>query len=242
MNTAQKINFVRELPILMILCLLISCNGKSSKRPSVDDSGFIEIDTFEILIGEPCVELKKSDWDDPNYKETEECIEKLRYENYVLCFQYVFNHKKYNQQMDFVWSIPETDDNRIKLDIIYSTDLSKSSKKRKIKDEFEYKGSLSWLRKVGYNNELQEKLSHYIKLFDIANNSWDTELYYQYVTALNLPTIEYVESLNTDAIHNNFIKGYVDLMNDLMIPVMRKYSEKLKIPRPDTIDYYIEME
>lgn len=226
----------------MIFSLLLSCNGKSRQElPAEDELEFIDTDSDMMSI-DPSVDLWKCGWDDYNYIETEECIEKQRMNSFVFCLQYVFNHDKYNQQMDFVWSIPETDDNRIKLDIIYSTDLSKSSKKRKIKDEFEYKGSLSWLRKVGCDNELREKMMLYVKPLNNSNFSVDTELYYKYIMDMNLPTIEYVERLKRDTIHNDFIKGYVDLMNDLMIPVMRKYSEKLNIPRPDTIDYYIEME
>lgn len=232
MNSLPKKRILKRLAISLMLLFCISCSSMSHKESKVY--------LWKQYYHKP--PFWNEDYCDPTYKTVEKFIDKQRKRNYVISIQYVWDHYKYNKQLDFVWSIPETNDNKIELYVFYTPDIKKIPKLKTINNEYTYHGSLVWLRDIGYGKPLQHKLNFYVQSNNAVFNPMESDLWYRDVSGLNLPSIEDVEHFRTDTISNDFIKGYCELMKELMIPVMRKYSEELKIPRPDFSNYYLHLD
>lgn len=233
MNTVRKKLMIRVLTASLILLFCISCNSIFHKKSRV----YL---WKEYYKKPPHLD---NDYCDPTYAVVEKFIDKQRKKNYVISLQYVWEHYKYNKQLDFVWSIPETNDNRIKLYVFYTPDIKKIPKLKKIVDEYTYHGSLAWLRDIRYDKIRRDKVLKYVyQAHETVRNMFETNFWYKDVHSLLLPSIEDVEHFRTDTISNDFIKGYCELIKGLMIPVMTKYSEELKIPRPDFSNYYLHLD
>lgn len=233
MNTLQKNLMIGVFVASLMILFCISCSSIFHKESKVG--------LWKNYYKKP-PHLDR-DYCDPTYKTVEKFIEKQRKKNYVISLQYVWDHVDYNKQLDFVWSIPETNENRIKLCVFYTPDIEKIPKLNKIEDEYTYPGSLAWLRDIRYDKIRRDKVLKYVyQAHETVRNMFETNFWYKDVDPLLLPSIEDVEHFRTDTISNDFIKGYCGLMKELMIPVMRKYSEELKIPRPDFSNYYLHLD